>query len=322
MPLGIKMSFPIADLHCDLLWYLSEEGARTPYDPESRASLPQLKEGGVFFQTMAIFTETGKGSSAKGLAQVRSFLHHLQKDVVLSKGGDALSLEKSSLYVIPAVENGSSLCEEDEPLEECFKRLEALCEKIAPPLYVSLTWNGENRFGGGCFSDVGLKEDGKHLLDVLAHKKIAIDFSHTSDPLAEAIFNYIDQKGLLITPIASHSNFRAVHNHPRNLPDSFVKEIVKRGGVIGFNGVKKFVGDNFFKQALKHLEYAKEMGVLKHLCFGADFFCDKGFLEGAFDESFQNASCYPRLMEYCAQNFTEEELKGIAHQNFMQFFTR
>ncbi len=95
--------------------------------------------------------------------------------------------------------------EEDEPLDLLFERFDA-----KKWLYISLTWKEENRFGGGDQTMVGLKRNGEVLLEYMDGKDVAIDLSHTSNPLAEGILNHIDKKGLKITTIASHSNFRAV----------------------------------------------------------------------------------------------------------------
>ena len=50
------------DLHCDLPAFLHQDLKRTPLDPKSRCSFPQLKAGGVKLQVMALFTETEKNS--------------------------------------------------------------------------------------------------------------------------------------------------------------------------------------------------------------------------------------------------------------------
>ena len=59
--------------------------------------------------------------------------------------------------------------------------------------------------------------------------------SHTSDALAHDIFNHIDKHKLAVPVIASHSNFRSVSDHVRNLPDEIANEIVNRNGLIGMN---------------------------------------------------------------------------------------
>jgi microsomal dipeptidase-like Zn-dependent dipeptidase len=69
----------IADLHCDLLSYLAEDERHTAYDPISRASIPLLKEGGVGFQTLAIFTETQPESVKEGVKQAETFFELSKK---------------------------------------------------------------------------------------------------------------------------------------------------------------------------------------------------------------------------------------------------
>ncbi len=71
-----------------------------------------------------------------------------------------------------------------------------------------MTHHGENRFGGGNSTGIGLKKDGEALLEYISEKKIAIDLSHTSDALAGDILNYIVKNKLGLSVLASHSNFR------------------------------------------------------------------------------------------------------------------
>ena len=142
-----------------------------------------------------------------------------------------------------AIENASAWCDEEDDLEKRFERLEEIEREISKIVYISLTWNFENRFGGGALTPVGLKEDGKKVLDFLHGRRTAIDFSHTSDALAHDILTYIDQKRLDIPLMASHSNSRLIHDVPRNLPCEFIQEIFKRRGVIGLNTIRSFVGE-------------------------------------------------------------------------------
>lgn len=44
--------------------------------------------------------------------------------------------------------------------------------------------------------------------------------------------------------IFSHSNPRAIWDHPRNIPDELMRACADRGGVIGINGIGPFLGDN------------------------------------------------------------------------------
>ncbi len=296
------MSIPIHDLHCDLLLFLQEDPTRTPFNPLARCSIPQLLSGPVKRQVMAIFTETGESSSINARAQAHRFA--------------ALKKEIPEIHLLAAIENASGLANESESIQTCFDNLNDIMKATGGLVYISLTWNTENRFGGGAHTAIGLKEDGKRLLDFLSGKKIAVDFSHTSDALAYDILSYIDQKGLDILVIASHSNFRAICDVPRNLPDELAKEIFRRKGVIGINFVKKFIGT----QIVRHIEHGLKLGGENYLCFGADFYYE-GDLSAAyrtdgipFMEGYDNAGCYQRIISELA--LPAETWNKIAHANF------
>src|SRR5580692_1121263 len=155
----------VADLHCDLLSFLAEDDSRTAHDPASRASIPLLKEGGVGFQTLAIFTKTEKTSAQQGVKQAEVFFKLSKKYPVFG----------SEIKTMVSIENASGFCDETESLAKGLERLESWLEKVGRIAYISLTWNEENRFGGGNASKAGLKNDGKQLLQWMSGKKIAID---------------------------------------------------------------------------------------------------------------------------------------------------
>jgi membrane dipeptidase len=89
-------------------------------------------------------------------------------------------------------------------LEIGFERLEQIINTVSRILYIGFTHHAENRFGGGNNSKVGLKEDGKKLLQYLNGKKIAVDFSHASDALARDILDYLSDHNLEVPILANH----------------------------------------------------------------------------------------------------------------------
>ena len=299
--LDCMKQYPCADLHCDLLLYLAGGPPRTALDPDARCSIPFLKQGGVVFQTLAVYSETAPGSTAHAEKQITIFKKHIQ--------------EFPEVQWMPAIENGSGVVEEEEKLEVGFERLARWHRELKNILYLSLTWNHENRLGGGNFTTVGLKRDGEVFLEKMDELGICIDFSHTSDALAHGILNYIDKKGLNITPMASHSNFRSLCAMRRNLPDEIAKEIFKRGGVIGMNFVRKFVGGDFLPALRRHIEHGIALGGEKQLCFGADYFCTTDSpskdLEPYFVEGYDNASCYQKVLQElsCQNHFWKGSLQ-------------
>lgn len=308
----------ICDLHCDLLVHLHMHPKSDAYDPSSRASIPQMKKGGVILQVFAIYEETGPGSSHAGIGEFQIFKSlPVRYPTVFPK----------EIRPSLAIENSSVFCDEQEPLATGLARLDQWAAEAGPIAYISLTWNQENRFGGGNVSTTGLKPDGKTLLRWMDGKGIALDFSHTSDALADDLFNEIDKHSLKIRVLASHSNFRKVADVSRNLPDRIAKEIVRRKGVIGMNFVRKFVGTDGPSDFLRHVEHAEKLGALDHLCFGADFFNDSDsppeleHLKPFYYEGFDNASCYPRMIELFREILSEEQIEKIASKNLLHFFS-
>jgi len=296
----------IADLHADLLWYLAKDSGRTPFDAASQISLTQLTAGGVKLQIFPIYTKTGHDSVQEGEKQWTIYNH-------------AFPFFATHLTPRLSIENSSSFCSEDEPLEVGLKRL-ARWHAAYPLVYISLTWNEENRFGGGAATSIGLKDDGKKLLEWMQGKKIAVDLSHASDALAEAVL----KETVTLVPIASHSNFRSVHSHERNLPDHLAQEICRKGGIIGLNLIRHFVGSQV-QDFLRHLEHAHRLGIENHLCLGADFFPEidvekeKAHLKPYFFEGFSNPECFPKLCEMLRGNFSEAFIENLLSKRLMQF---
>lgn len=321
------MKHPIADLHCDLLAYLEMDPAREPFDPITRCSYSQLKAGNVHLQTLAIFAHTQKNSTESGWRQAQLF------KTLLNRYPSHFKRKKSEgdecVQIIAAIENASGFCEEDEALESGLERLSKIEQEVGQILYIGLTWNEENRFGGGADTKIGLKEDGKTLLQWLNRKKIAIDLSHTSDHLAHDIFNFIDQYSLLIPVIASHSNFRKITDVPRNLPDDLAAEVIRRKGLIGLNFFRLFVGGLNPLDLLHHVEHAFNLNGESALCFGADFFCDNDFPDIAkkygttvfYSPEYADASKYPEILQTFHKHLqiSEAQLQKIASGNFMNF---
>ncbi len=310
------MSYPVIDLHCDLLSYLAGHPSATPLDPQARCSIPQMQAGRVRLQTLAIGYETKPGSAALGLRQAECFaaiVRDYADSVQKLKSSNFLHEDKISL--VTAIENASAFCEEGENLVSSLERFEEIVQLSGNPLYISLTWNHENRFGGGALTSVGLKPDGKTLLEFLDGRHIAVDLSHTSDQLAHDILDYIRAKNLAISILASHSNARAVTHLPRNLPNELIQEVFICGGIIGLNFVRKFVGSDS-SYFVKHIETFFELGGIDSLCLGADYFVGDDW----FFPEFQDSSCYPRLFEILG--LSHETLLKLANVNAKKFLER
>ena len=323
---------PIFDLHCDLLSYLANHPKTTPENPEIGCAIPHLKSGKVKVQTMAIYTPSSAGSTEYGQRQCDIYNQLLKQRTFAA----AHSLEQikviindpSKVGMVAAIENGSGFCEEDEPLENGLKRLDKMVEQLGRVLYISFTHHHENRFGGGNYTNVGLKKDGKALLEYIAehHPEIAIDLSHTSDELAYDILRYVSMKRLKLSIIASHSNFRTIWDNPRNLPDEYVQEIVERNGVIGINFLRAYVHEDQPAKLLHHILYGINQKAHRHLAYGADFFYTADHPDVSrvpfFFPVHENASKYPDINNDLKDYISRQDIDALSYGNVISFLER
>ena len=325
-------SHPIADMHCDMLDYLiSVKNARPDNKEDIGCAIPYLVKGNVKFQVMAMYTAVEKESPQKLIQQAEKFkkliMHHnkMFHHVYTADGANKI-LASEKIGLLLSIENASGLCNEDEHLDEAFSRFDYLKKKFKSIFYISFTHHGENRFGGGNYTKIGLKEDGKELLNFLNNKKIAIDLSHTSDALAHDIINHIVKHKLALPIIASHSNFRSISDHVRNLPDEIVKEIVNRNGLIGMNFLRAFIHQDKPEKLIENILYGFQSRASKALCFGADFFYTKSHPDPGrqpfYFSEHENAGKYQSILKSFDKILSKEEIASLAYKNVVNFIQR
>ena len=325
-------TYPIIDLHCDLLHYLVKDPQANPNNTEDiGCAIPYLRDGNVKLQVMAISsTEKPPDISLSG-GQLEWFRLLLEDYSDSFRGvrdfSDAQNCPNNPKIGISAsIENASVLVNETEPIEIGLDRLNQILEVAGKVLYISLTHHLENRFGGGNQCDIGIKTDGRFMLNFLSGRNIAVDLSHTSDQLAWDIIEHIDTHGLRIPLIASHSNFREISNHPRNLPDDLAKIIIDRKGLIGMNFVRAFLHPTDIKILRKNIEHGLSLGAENVICLGADYFYTKDHPDQSrvpfYLEGMEHAGRYQELLNSMKADLGEEMLNKISHRNVLNFLEK
>jgi membrane dipeptidase len=325
-----SMHLPIIDMHCDMLSYLCVVPGANPYSKDDIAcAIPWLISGGVRMQVMAIYTDVRPESMKLASRQAAIFSKLLKEDPVDLAFADQTFIsdwaKERQVGIIASVENAAGLGNESASWSEIYAQLDSIIAQVGKLAYISLTHHTENRFGGGNYTEgIGLKDDGKKLLDYIAGKQIPIDLSHTSDLLAEGILNHIDSQRLDISVIASHSNFRSIWNHRRNLTDEFAKEIIKRNGIVGVNFLRAFLDTDVPARLFEHILHGFNVGAEKNICFGADFFYTKDFGDPSripfYFPLAENAGKYNSILESLESDLSEKQLKGLAFENALNFY--
>jgi membrane dipeptidase len=175
---------------------------------------------------------------------------------------------------------------------------------------VGMTWNNANAACDGALESrkAGLSDFGRRIVRENNRFKVWTDVSHISekgfwDVLEEAEF-----------PIASHSNVKALCNHPRNLTDEQMKALFDKGGIMGITFVPSFLNESGKAQIadiLKHIDYAASLGGANHLGFGSDF-------DGieTTPKELTNYGDYPVLINELLKHYSEDMVKGLLFENF------
>lgn len=134
---------------------------------------------------------------------------------------------------------------------------------------MTLTWNGENELASGSATTHGFSEFGREAVAEMERVGIVADVSHLNDRGFEQLTGFARRPF-----IATHSNARSVHNHPRNLTDDQFRHIVSIGGIVGLNFCIHFLSDEpdpAFPRLAAHLERFLRLGGEDTVALGSDF---------------------------------------------------
>ena len=198
-----------------------------------------------------------------------------------------------------------------EVLDCSPRRLEEAAEKGVRGF--GICWNRANELTGTCAEESlrGLSGKGKELAKLALDLGLVLDVSHLSDP------GFRDVEKLARGPfIASHSNARAIHPHPRNLTDDMFRAIRDHGGTVGLNLYTAFLGEGevTVETALRHIDHFLDLGGEKTLAIGGD-------LDGceSLPAGMAGLQDVPKLREALAvRGYDEELLDDIFYGNLMR----
>ena len=141
--------------------------------------------------------------------------------------------------------------------------------------WMLLVYNRRNLAGSGCHDpeDGGLTAHGRAVLTEMDRVGMIKCCSHAGYRTAREIIDASDRP-----VIFSHSNPRALHDHPRNIPDHLIRACAATGGVIGINGVGLFLGNRRPTAAdvVRHADYVARLVGAGHVAIALDYMADTG----------------------------------------------
>ena len=195
---------------------------------------------------------------------------------------------------------------------------------------IGMAWWHESRYAGGNGSDnAGLTDLGRALVPAMDEQNVVHDASHLSQRSLDELFELTDAP-----VIASHSNCRALlpgENH-RHLSDASIKEIARRGGVVGINLVRNFLdptlaaskkpikGDATIAQVCDHIEHVCEVvGDRRHVGLGSDM--DGGITADDLPKGIDSPSDLTKITDALAERgWSDEDVRAFAWDNWACFW--
>lgn len=144
--------------------------------------------------------------------------------------------------------------------------------------YITLCHNGDNDLcdsARGCNTHGGLSSFGRKAIAEMNRLGIMVDLSHAAET------SFYQALEVSSTPIVcSHSNCRALCNHPRNLTDDQMRALAEAGGVMQLTLYGGFLNSTASAASIddfmRHLEHAISIMGIDHVGIGTDFDGDGG----------------------------------------------
>lgn len=184
--------------------------------------------------------------------------------------------------------------------------------------YVTLTHDCNNRYADAALAPAprhnGLSAAGKALIHEMNRLGMIVDLSHTSVATMRDAIN-----ATRAPVIFSHSNARALCDHPRNVPNDVLHLVQHNRGVVMVSFYPTYIkcsdpDSASLKDVANHIMYIGRLVGFDHVGIGSDF---DGMQHGP--EDLEDVSKYPALIEELVQRgLSKDELKSIVGNNVLR----
>jgi membrane dipeptidase len=317
----------VVDTHCDTLKCLmpiftlprdSQWDDRSDIGMGARSSLghidlPRLREGGVDCQVFAISSirdRTRPYALRTAMEMIDIFYsecaaHPDGVTPVTTHGGIVEAAAEGKVAAMLSIE-GADVIEGKVGMLGVFHRLGVRMVGLVHSLRNELADGVADRRTGG-----GLSELGVQAVEELDRLGMLIDVSHLSDA---GFWDLMDvKKGPVV---ASHSNSRAICDHPRNMTDDMIRVMADRGGVMGMNFAPGFVHPTHatVQGVVDHIDHIVRIVGPNHVGLGSDF---DGIPHTPM--GLEDVTKMPNITaELFKRGYTEEDIKKILGGNHLR----
>lgn len=317
------------DMHCDtlMLTYFEHGESGDLYKNRYNIDVKRLVSGGALCQCFAIFIpdrrvyeeygvpERDEDTYIRGCISVFRNTMARHPDVIAS-ADHAAQIEQNHAR---GLVSGMLTMEDGVAVHGSMQKLDSFYE--AGIRILSLTWNHANCFGAPNSRDpeimnTGLTDFGKEAVKHMQDIGMIVDVSHLSDGGFRDVCRLADKPF-----VATHSNCRAVCNHPRNMTDDMIKALREHDGVMGINFCPEFLDDTpgVTKSRIEGMVamalHEKKVAGVDVIALGTDFDGFDGQLE--IDGPDKMVLLKDALVN---AGFTVSEVEQIMYGNVMRVF--
>lgn len=257
--MALPYCIPYFDAHCDTVTKFRSLGR----SPRTHLDLVRLSRYSPAAQVFALWAPPG----ADGPLTFRRLMGRLESQLEKNRDKAVLctrpeqveeAARENRTAVFAAVEGANLLGCRVAGLAEAYRRGVRM---------VTLCWNRDNLLCASSRGGGGLTADGARFVNACWELGVAVDLSHASER------TFWDVMRLARRPVlCSHSNARALCDHPRNLTDAQIAALIHNDGCVGLNLGREFVGGaGDLEAVLAQVDHFLCQDAGENLCLGTDF---------------------------------------------------
>jgi membrane dipeptidase len=308
---GLKAPFPVVDLHVDLSYQHNFKGKAFELGT-GQFSVHALEQGGVSGVVLPLFVPRDASPDGPRLSDLEksyaSVSEALARTPPFSPAG--CNAPEGRVRTFFAFEGSGPLAGEPDKLSLWASRglrIVGLVHTYANELASSS--------GDASPKPFGLTELGRAFVRRAFALGLVVDVSHASDRAVSDVLSIASEtRGVVV---ATHSNARALADHPRNLTDAQLRGIAATGGVVGVNFHGPFlVRGRRAKLAdvVAQVQYLTRVAGVDHVAIGSDF---EGDIRPPAELA--DASRFPRLSAALTRaGFDDQAIRKVFAENALR----
>ncbi len=303
--------FPVVDLHVDLSYQYSFK--HQPFAAGTgQFSIPALERGGVAGVVLPLFVPRDASPAGPRLEDLERSYQRAHDAIAHTPpfAPAGCSAPAGRVRTFFAFEGSAPLATNPDALAEWAKRglhIVGLVHTYANELASSS--------GDAPAKSYGLTELGRAFVRRAFALGLVIDVSHSSDATVSDVLALATEGHGVV--IATHSNARALADHPRNLTDAQIRAIAATGGVIGVNFHGPFLARGRsakLSDVVAQIEHLRDIAGIDHVAIGSDF---EGDIHPPAELA--DASHFPRLARALTHaGFADDAIRKIFAENALR----